>query len=388
MIRSYRYKLYPNNAQEQSLYDMLFAACCLYNHALAHRRKRWKESRRSTTYAMQSKLLTEWRNETPEENPLALLPSSAAQRTLRRLDRAYREFMKGKRGYPRFKAARYWRSIQFTYGNGAAVRDGKVHVHNAGEIKAKWYREIPEGIIKALTILRKPSGWYVILQMQLPDPEPEAAVGPPIGIDVGLKHALALSNGQVFDAPQFLRRSLAELRRMQRSLARKKKGGRNRRKQARKVARLHERISGQRRLWWHEVTRQLIERYGLIALEDLNLNFMLRNGHLSQAAHDTGLGLFYQLLGYKAIEAGIEIARVPAHNTSQACSGCGSIVKKELSQRTHICPDCGLVLDRDVNAAKNILQRAQHCPAGANAAAGKQRTRSRRTRATTGASDA
>lgn len=110
--------------------------------------------------------------------------------------------------------------------------------------------------------------------------------------------------------------------------------------------------------WWHKVVHWLVKTYGGIALEDLDLTFMLRNGHLSRAAHDVALGLFYEILDYKAFEAGVEIAVVNPRNTSQMCSDCGVIVKKELHVRLHQCPDCGLTVDRDVNAAINILNRA------------------------------
>jgi putative transposase len=119
---------------------------------------------------------------------------------------------------------------------------------------------------------------------------------------------------------------------------------------------LHEHIANQRSDWWHKVTHSLVNSYGTIVLEDLSLKFMLQNSHLSRSAHDVGLGMFRTMLNYKAIEAGVEIVTVNPRNTSQMCSGCGSIVLKDLSVRIHNCPDCGLVLDRDINAARNILE--------------------------------
>jgi putative transposase len=114
-------------------------------------------------------------------------------------------------------------------------------------------------------------------------------------------------------------------------------------------------VSNQRKEFWHQATRFLADNYGTIAIEDLSLGFMTRNDHLAQAAHDIGLGMFRNLLGYKAIEAGVEVIEVNPRNTSQACSRCGSIVRKELNERIHQCPECGLELDRDLNAAINIL---------------------------------
>jgi putative transposase len=127
---------------------------------------------------------------------------------------------------------------------------------------------------------------------------------------------------------------------------------------AAQVARLHEHIANQRRDFWHKVTRDLVTRFGLIVLEDLNLDFMLRNPHLALSAHDAGLGEFRQLLAYKAEEAGTQVVTVNLAYTSQVCSACGEMVQKSLSVRVHQCPYCGLELDRDVNAARNILFRA------------------------------
>ena len=138
----------------------------------------------------------------------------------------------------------------------------------------------------------------------------------------------------------------------------RKKGSSRRRKAVRQLARQHERIASQRRDWWHKVTTWLVENYSVIAVEELNLAFMLRNGSLSRHAHDVSLGIFRELLGYKAIEAGVEIVAVNPAYTSQVCSACGCIVEKKLSERTHNCPECGFTADRDVNAALNILYRS------------------------------
>jgi putative transposase len=124
------------------------------------------------------------------------------------------------------------------------------------------------------------------------------------------------------------------------------------------VARLHERIANQRRDFWHKLTRDLTATYSLIALEDLTLTFMTANHHLALSAHDAGLGEFQYLLQYKAESAGTEVVTVNPAFTSQVCSGCGALVEKDLSIRTHACPHCGLELDRDVNAARNVLTLA------------------------------
>jgi putative transposase len=214
---------------------------------------------------------------------------------------------------------------------------------------------LPNGKLKNIILLRKPSGWYVCLQVELPEPEPEQHIGPAVGIDMGITHALALSNGVVFDSPKHPQQSLAKLRRLQRRVTRRTKGSHRWHKAAHQLAKQQEHIANQRRDWWHKVTCKLVDTYGTIVLENLNLNFMLQNGNLARAAHDVSLGIFRELLDYKAIEVGVAIITVDRAYTSQACSSCGSIVQKSLSIRIHHCPDCGLILDRDINAARNIL---------------------------------
>jgi putative transposase len=284
---------------------------------------------------------------------------SAGQQVLRRLDRAYQEFVRGKRGRPRFRRLDHFNSVAFKPGDGAAVKERKLYIQNVGRMRVRWHRALPVGELKHTVVVRKASGWYACLQIEIQKATPPRSVSPAVGVDVGLAHALALSDGTFFDSPRPLRESLAALRRVQRSVARKKRGGSNWRKAVRKVARIQEHIANQRRDFWHKVTRELVAAYGTIILEDLPLGFMLQNRSLSRAAHDTGLGTFRELLDYKATEAGVEIVRVNPRNTSQVCSACGSFVAKALPVRIHHCPDCGLLLDRDTNAARNVYRLGQ-----------------------------
>lgn len=355
MMRTYRYRLYPTKKQQDMLSKILGVACWLYNQALDYRRKRWNESRQSVNYYEQAGMWRDWRNE-PGDNPLRILNMSAGQQVLRRLDRAYKEFLKGRRGKPRFQKPSRFNSVNYKPGDGASVKNNRLYVQNVGLIKVRWHRELPDGKIKNIIVLRKPSGWYVLYQVELPEQMVERSTNPPVGVDVGIAHALALSDGTIFDSPKSLQTSLKKLRVLQRSVSRKKKGGKNWRKAVRKVARLHEHIANKRSDWWHKITKTLINTYGMIALEDLTLKFMLQNKNLSRSAYDVGLGMFRRMLDYKAMEAGVEIVTVDPRNTSQACSGCGSIVLKGLGVRIHHCSNCGLTLDRDVNAALNILR--------------------------------
>ncbi len=360
MLRTYKYRIYPTETQQAALKDILDIARWLYNHALVYRRKCWNESRRSVFYEEQAAMWREWRNEPgldDEENPLRQLNMSAGQQVLRRLDKAYREFLKGKRGRPKFKGWRYFNSLNYKPGDGAAIRNGKLYIQHVGNITVKWHRDLPVGNLKNVILLRKPSGWYVLFQMECADIEPVASENPPVGVDVGIHHALALSDGTVIDSPQYLRQSLRKVRVLHRRIARRKKGSKGREQAVRQLAKELEHIANQRRDWWHKVVHWLVNTYGTVVLEDLDITFMLRNGNLSRAAYDVALGIFYDILSYKAFEAGVAVMAVDPRYTSQECSGCGEIVPKALSVRVHQCPHCGFTADRDVNAALNILYR-------------------------------
>jgi putative transposase len=355
MMRTYQYRLYPTTDQIASLTDMLDMARWLYNRALDYRRKRWNESRYSVTYNEQAAMWRDWRNEQPENNPLRLLNMSAGQQVLRRLDKAYREFKAGKRGRPRFKGWRLFNTLNYKPGDGAALKNDKLYLQNVGYMSVKWHRALPEGTLKNILVTRKASGWYVAFQVECVDAEIAPSENPAVGVDVGIHHALALSDGTVVDSPQCLKQSLKHLRRLQRKVARRKKGSKRREKAIKQLTLKHEHIANQRRDFWHQVTFWLAATYGVIVLEDLQLTFMLRNGNLARAAHDMSLGIFRDILDYKAIKAGGTVITVNPRNTSQMCCGCGEIVPKDLSVRVHACPHCGFTADRDVNAALNIL---------------------------------
>jgi putative transposase len=255
-------------------------------------------------------------------------------------------------------------------------------VQNVGKIKVKLHRFLPDHAKLKHVVLarpghdqpasqapvwtrsaRKASGWYVNLMLDCPDlPEVKPNGKPEVGGDMGLLRLLTLSDGTLIDNPRWLRQSLSKLRRAQRRLARAIQGSRRRVGKRLLVAKLHEHIANIRRDFWHKLTRWLVHTYGLIVLEDLSLDFMLRNRHLSLSAHDAGLGLFRQLLDDKAVSAGCQVTTVNPAHTSQLCSGCAEFVEKKLSVRVHRCPnpECLLELDRDVNAARNILNRALH----------------------------
>jgi len=368
MVRTYKYRLRPTKKQGHLLDRLLAQMQTVYNDALNERREAWKRSRRSVTYVQQWNRMRDERHRLSDE--MGMLNATSIQQMLRRVDKAYQSFYKGRAGHPRFKNVKRFRSVEYRPGDGCQLTADRLYIQHVGQIKVVSHREIPGGAtVKHVVIKRTLGKWYVCLMLELPDVVPVQSDRPDVGIDVGLYHLLALSDGAIIDNPRWLRNNLADLRVAQRRMSRRKRGGSNRRKAAQQVAVLHEKVANSRREFWHQTTRRIVNTYGNIAIEDLSLAFMTRNGNLSLSAHDAALGAFRSMIEYKAESAGTQIVAVGAARTSQICSGCGSVVVKSLSVRSHHCPDCGLVLDRDVNAACNILALGRSawaltCPVG------------------------
>ena len=364
MIRSFKYRLFSNKREQAALDFILWQQRILYNAALEQRKTVYEETGKGVSYADQWAHFRDQRRANPDT--FGLVNATSLQQLLRRVDKAYKAFFRRLKagetpGYPRFKGRNRFHSMEFKHGDGVKLYQNesgqvRLRIQNVGAVKVKWHRELPsESQIKHVVIKRNLGHWYVILMVAFAAPVPIPPTGEAVGIDMGLNALLALSDGTLIDNPRWLRGSLQRLRVLNRKLARPKKGGTNWRKTAFQLAKRHSRIANQRRDFWHKTTRQLVNQYDLIGIENLTLGFMTANRHLALSTHDAALGEFRNLLTYKAEEAGKKVVPVPPQYTSQMCSGCGTIVAKSLSMRTHKCDGCGLELDRDVNAARNIL---------------------------------
>jgi len=388
MRRSFRYRLWTNANQERELAAMLETHRRLYNSCLAERKDRYEAEKVTVRYAEQS---ARYKAERATNPFYARLNFSSAQATMRRLDRAFAAFFRRvqanqKPGYPRFKGRDRYGSVTFpSHGDGIRLADDRLRVQHVGVIRVKLHREV-QGRIKTLTLVREAGRWYVVLSCDLGDMAITPSTNPAVGIDVGLEKFLAKSDGTEPEPnPRFLRSALPHLRRKQRCLARKKKGGRNRDKARRAVAKAHARVANLRREHHHQVALRLVRRYGLIAVERLNIQGMLRNDRLARAISDVAWGNFVLTLKSKAESAGVSVVEVDARGTSQECPDCARVIPKSLSQRWHSC-ECGCSLDRDEASARVILARgllARTAPAGVNVADCRKRPpRSRRLQAT------
>jgi putative transposase len=259
-------------------------------------------------------------------------------------------------GYPRFKGKGRYDSITYPQ-SGFGLDSGKLHLSKIGDIKIKLHRPI-EGNIKTCTIRKTPTGkWFACFSVEMKDiPLPPWKDGSTIGIDVGLETFATLSNGEKISNPRFFSDEEKELARVQRRLSKAQKGSPKRKYALRVVERVHERIANKRTDFANQISHKLVDRFGVIVFEDLDIKNMLHNHCLAKSISDIAWGTLVKATESKAAYAGSKVVLVDPKHTSQMCSRCGLIVKKDLSERVHSCPECGLSMDRDLNAAINILR--------------------------------
>jgi putative transposase len=225
-----------------------------------------------------------------------------------------------------------------------------------GKVKIVRHREI-EGRMKTCTIIRDIDQWYACITTENEPDHTLHSVSPPIGVDLGVNPFAALSDGTILPAPKLLKKSEAEIKSLQRSLSRKQMDSKNREKAKIALGKSWRKLRNRRNDFAHKTSRFLADNYGTIVFEDLKIANMVKNHRLASAILDACWGKTRQLTAYKAEQRGGRVILVEPRGTSQECSGCGKVEEKALSERTHSCPFCGLELDRDVNAARNILAR-------------------------------
>ena len=365
--KTYKHKLKPTPAQQRMLDDGLWRCRDLYNVALEQRKSWWERGQgRSATRFQQEAELKEIRAAFPE---YAAIHSHVLQDVLARLDTTYQAFFRrlaaGEQpGFPRFQGRNRYHSFTFKeYGNGARLDNGYLVLSRIGRIALRWSRPLT-GAIKTVTISREADGWYVSFSCAEVPVQPLPPTGRETGIDVGLKVFLITADGETIENPRHYRKAEKCLAKAQQRLARRKKGSKRREKARRLVARHHQKVRRQRQDFHHKGALYLVRHYDTSFIEDLRVANMVRNHHLAKSISDAGWGQFRTTLEYKAACAGKQVVLVPPAYTSQDCSACGKRVKKSLSVRTHVCPSCGFIADRDQNAAMNIL-RAGQAPRGA-----------------------
>jgi len=355
MIKSFKYRLFTNRTQEAKLNSLLDSARFLYNCALEHRIISWKQWRKSISYYDQTYSLKEVRK---SDEATGQLNFTCCINILRHLDKAFQAFFnRMKKGeepsFPRFKGKDRFHSLPYRYGDGIKLKNGKLYIQNVGHIRIKLHREL-EGKIKTATVKRQSGRFYISFACDEVPLKALPTSNKEIGIDVGIKSFAVMSDGQVIDNPKHLKQSESKLKELQHQHS--KKRTKNTR---RKFSRLHEKVHNQRKDFLHKLSRKIVNSFGFIFVEDLNIKNMLKNNHkvLNKYTSDAAWSLFFNYTSYKAEWAGRMFVKVDPKGTTQECFNCGEIVKKDLSVRIHNCPKCGFKVSRDYNSSLNILRR-------------------------------
>jgi len=378
--KTYKYKLTPTPAQVAALDTTLWACRALYNTALDQRLYVWKTRGVSVSRFTQEAELKGLREALPD---FAAIYSHVLQDVLARLDKTYQAFFRRlnageKSGFPRFQGRNRYHSFTYKeFGKGVRLDNGFLVLSKIGRIAVRWSRPI-QGTPKTVTISREADGWYACISCEGVPAQPLPPTGRETGIDVGLKVFLVTAHGLVVENPRHFRKSERRLAKADKAVARCQKGSTGRKKAAARRAKAHQQVKRQRADFHHKTALMLVRENDVIYLEDLQVANLsrrpapkpdgndgyLKNGAshkagLNKSVQDAGWYAFRCILAYKAACAGKRVVAIPPAYTSQDCSGCGERVPKSLSVRTHVCPSCGLVLDRDENAAVNILRAGQ-----------------------------
>ncbi|WP_363319282.1 transposase [Microcoleus sp. PH2017_01_SCD_O_A] len=371
---AYEFKLKPTTSQVPIFEDWLEQCRRVYNYALRER-KDWYKSRSCRidacslhseyiipadtprpTYSSQCKALTAYRK---SSHQLKQVQSQVLQQTLRLLEKAFVSMWEQGHGFPRYKKVGAMRSFVFPQMGVGAIENSTVKLPVIGSVKFRQSRPIPSGAtVKQARIVRRASGWFVMLTLQWDVSVPQAMPhGSFLGIDVGILHFLATSSGKTYPNPRPFQTLQRKLKLLQQRVSRKVKGSKNRKKAQVKVSNLHEKIASIRKDYYWKLAHELCDSAGSMFVENLNLVGLAR-GILGKHCLDAGWGQFFQILEQCCLKRGVFFLKVDARKTSQICPNCLTETdKKELSERVHSCGHCGYQTDRDVAAAQVVLIR-------------------------------
>ena len=349
-MRAYRFRLYPTHSQDKALRHHLWLSKELWNRMLDFSKSKYKAEKKFAT-----------KKELREMVKSQGLFSQVAQELVDRLVDATWRFVKLRKegkdcGFPRFKSFDRLKSLCYPQ-MGFKLVGNRLKVSSFGLIKLKLHRQV-KGKVKTLTLKREPSGkWFAIFTV-----EEEAVVfcsnqGGSVGVDLGLSKFVVASDGSIIANPRHIKKHERKIALLGRRISRKKKGSHNRFKAKVRLARAYEKLGNARKDFLHKTSRNLVRQYGLISLENLNIKGMVQE-KFGKQINDAGWGTLAGMLCYKAESAGCKVVFVDPSGTTKECSRCGTMVPKAVWERMHDCPCCGLVLDRDLNASINILNRA------------------------------
>ena len=359
--KAYKFRIYPNEKQKVLFAKTFGCVRLVYNHWLDRRIKQYEEDKSTVTYTVCAKEMAELKK-TDEYSFLQEVDSVSLQQSLRHLDTAFQNFFtQPKSGFPRFKSKKRSKNSYSTVcinGN-ISVSNGHLKLPKIGYVKLKQHRSIPDGyILKSVTVSQTPSGkYYASILFEYDNQVQEQKLERFLGLDFSMHELYRDSSGVEPAYPRYYRRAEKKLIREQRRLSLMQKGSKNRDKQRKIVAKLHEKVSNQRKDFLHKQSRQISNAYDCVCIEDLDMRAMSQTLNFGKSVSDNGWGMFAAFLKYKLEEQEKRLVKVDKFfASSQTCSCCGYVNKetKNLSIRAWDCPECGVHHDRDVNAAINI----------------------------------
>ena len=366
--KAYKFRIYPNKAQEELIQKTFGCVRFVYNHFLADRKEAYETSKESRTMFQQNKALTELKQ---EHEWLQEPDKNALQYALRDLNTAYQNFFRNVKkvvnpGFPKFKSKKNDRKSYSTtgYDGKTRVEGNKIRFPKLGAVKASISRQIPEGCrIVSATISQNASGkYFASLLTEYDYTPPEVQIHPDncLGLDYSSPHFYVDSENQIADMPHFYRDAEKKLAREQRKMSKMVKGSNNWKKQKIRVARAYEKVRNQRTDWQQKQSTVLANQYDMIAVEDIDYQAMGRGLHLAKATNDNGFGQFRSFLAYKMEERGKKLVTIDKwFPSSKTCRFCGAVNSElKLKDRTWDCPSCGERIERDLNAAINIKNQA------------------------------
>lgn len=355
IYKTYKFRLEPNDEQKILLSKHFGCTRFVYNHFLDERKRQYDETHKSSNYNEQSKKLTEMKK-SEETKWLNEINSQSLQHALRHLETAYVNFFRGKSKFPKFKSKKSRNS--FTIPQFVTIKDNRVYFPKFKEgIKIRLHRQF-KGKINSATVSLTTTGKYYISILTEHEYEPFEKTGKYVGVDLGLKDFVITSDGKKYKNNRYLKRYSKKLKTAQKHLSRKQYGSNEYEKQRLKVAKIFEKISDCRNDILHKISIELVKKYDIICVENLNVKGMMRNHRLAGSISDASWGKFLTYLKYKSEWNDKKIVEIDRfYPSSQTCSECGFVNSqvKKLSIREWICPNCGHKHDRDINASKNIL---------------------------------
>lgn len=365
MFKAFVYRLFPSKSQRRRLEAVRETCRHFHNDLLRERKDAYELHGLSITKTTQLRKVKVEKDTSPYAFEIH---SHILQTVVADLDKAFQAFFRRVKagedpGYPRFKSRNRFRGFGFKeYGNGFKIDGRRLQLSGIGRIAVRWHRQF-EGTIKTARIFERAGKWFVAFACEVEKPAPLPKTAEEIGVDVGLLRLATLSNAEPVENPRWYRKILKELRILQRKMARAMLGGRNRRKLVRRLQRLLARVADSRKDFLNKLAARWIGRFDRIVLEDLRVAAMAR-GRFALSILDAGWSYLVSRLTHKAESAGREIILVDPFRTSKTCSDCGVVFEHlKLSDRWVQC-GCGMSLDRDHNAAINILQRGRNRPLG------------------------